>query len=270
MATIILLGATVRPQAQPSAIVVTQVEWSYNIRTRKRQDSFTVRFMELIPARTPYPRIAERLGQVVDNLHLQAAQYKARVIMYVDVSGLGEPIVDLIKAKADPIYTVYLSANDKRTEHKDRITIGKGWLIARLQVLFQGARVSIPRTEATTQLVEELLAYSLDPSPTDNELTGSFIVGSQDELLTALGLACQGLPASEENAEEFLEFMRRRVSGLPERRKASSDWLKEWNGKSPITSIDPMTGRPAPNSALPASLTQEVPARHGPNLVPHG
>jgi hypothetical protein len=239
MATTIILGATVRPQAQPTAIVVTQVDYGYNIKTRKRQDHYTVRFIEIIPARTPYPKIAERLGQIVDNLHTQAAQFKARVIMYVDVTGLGIPVIDLIKAKAESIIPCYLTANDKRAEGKDRVTLGKAWLVSRLQVLFQGARIAIPRSSTTELLVQELLAYSLDPSPTDNELTSTFVVGSQDELLTALGLACQGVPKAEEAADEYLEYMRRRLQGIPTALQASKDWLKEYHGSSPVKGIDP-------------------------------
>lgn len=265
MATTILLGATIRPQAQPSAIAVTQVDWAYNLKTRKRQDHYTVRYLEIIPARTPYPKIAERLAQVVDNLHLQAAQFKARVIMYADVTGLGEPIVGLIKANADPIITCYISQNDKRSEHKDKATIGKAWLVARLQTLFQGARIVIPQTPATRQLVEELLAYSLDPAPTDNELTGTFVVGSQDELLTALGLACQGVPERELASEEFLEFMRRRVQTFGGDRQASADWLKEWHGASPVDGLDPTKAPPPPDagpqttSRVPTSLRRLLP-----------
>lgn len=241
--TLITVGASIRPQAQPSAVVVTQITWVYDRLTRARQDFFSVRFMELIAARTPYPDLAYRLKQIVDNLHLQLAQYKGRVILYADVTGLGQPVVSLIQARVDPLVPCYVTANDRRTETDARVTVGKAWLVARLQTLFQGGRISLPRTAANKVLVEELLTYDLDPSPADNELAGSFTVGTQDPMLTALALACQGIPEAEQSGEEFMEYLRRRAMRGPDPRQASRTWLREWHGKSAVRPIDPLTGQ---------------------------
>jgi hypothetical protein len=256
MATTIIVGASIRPLAQPSAIIVVQMDHLYDIKTHVRHPFFVVRFIELVAARTPYPKIAARLSQVVDNVTTQGAQFKCRVILYADVTGLGQPVVDLVKAKVESLVTVYMSGNEKRTEHESRVTMGKAWMVARLQTLFQSGYIHLPKTEATQLLVEEILAYSLDPAPQDNELTGSFTVGTQDELLTALGLACQGLPEREQAAEEYLDYMRRRVANpRPPLKTASKDWLKEWHGPSPVTSLDPLTREPG--VAAPPTPGQE-------------
>jgi hypothetical protein len=246
-AALVFVGVTVRPQAQPSAVVVTQLDYIYSRITRKRLDMFTLRGLEMISAHTPYQAIAERLKQIVDNVHTQAAQYKARVILYVDVTGLGDPIIDLIKAKVDPLITVYVTNSDKRSENKDKVTVGKSWLIAKMQTILQDGRLKAPKTPVTEVILNDLLLYDLDPAPTDNELTGSFTVGTQDQLLTALALACQGIPDKEEAGEEFMDWMNRRaLRPLPT--KASRDWLKEWSGPKAIRSINPLTGDPMPDA----------------------
>src|ERR1035437_10092520 len=173
-AALVFVGATIRPQAQPSAVVVTQLDFIYNRITRKKLDMFTLRGLEMISAHTSYMDIAIRLKQIVDNVHTQAAQYKARVILYVDVTGLGDPIIDLIKAKADPLITVYITNSDKRAENKDKVTVGKSWLIAKMQTILQDGRLKAPKTPVTEVILNDLLVYDLDPAPTDNELTGSF------------------------------------------------------------------------------------------------
>jgi hypothetical protein len=87
------------------------------------------------------------------------------------------------------------------------ITLGKAWLVSRMQALFQGERLHLPpgHPEAET-LVKELLDYEIRVDQDANDKYGAFKVGTHDDLVTALGLATQddGDPEGEARLRELV------------------------------------------------------------------
>lgn len=67
----------------------------------------------------------------------------------------------------------------------------KAYLVARLQTLLQTNHVHLPPSAEARILVEELLGYERRLSEDANDRYGAFRVGTQDDLVTALGLALQ-------------------------------------------------------------------------------
>ena len=69
-------------------------------------------------------------------------------------------------------------------------SVGKAYLVSRLQVLFQSERLKLPRQHPEAEaLVQELLDYEIRVSERANDTYGAFKVGAHDDLVTALGLA---------------------------------------------------------------------------------
>ena len=112
--------------------------------------------------------------------------------MYVDATGVGQPIVDLLSVAGVRPVACYFTHGDRRVE-KDRheITIGKAYLVSRLQALLQTGRIHLPRTSEASALAEELLDYEIRVDQNANDRYGAFRVGTHDDLVTALGLAVQ-------------------------------------------------------------------------------
>ena len=86
---------------------------------------------------------------------------------------------------------MYFTHGDRRTESWPQVELGKALLVGRLQMLLQTGRIHLPKTPQTEILARELLEYEIRVESDANERYGSFSVGTQDDLVMALGLAVQ-------------------------------------------------------------------------------
>lgn len=69
--------------------------------------------------------------------------------------------------------------------------LGKAFVVTRLQTLLLTNRIHLPESDEARILAEELLEYEVKVAEDANDRYGAFKVGSQDDLVTALGLALQ-------------------------------------------------------------------------------
>jgi hypothetical protein len=101
-------------------------------------------------------------------------------------------VVNLLKGVGVPVQAVYFTYGDRRTKQQDgSVSLGKAWLVSRLQALLQTGRILLPRTQEAAALGVELLDYEIKVEQDANEKYGAFKVGSHDDLVTALGLCVQ-------------------------------------------------------------------------------
>ena len=188
----ILIGVDVGQKRDPTAVCVAEPE-------RRELDGrvethFLVRHLERLPLGTPYPRVAERLAAIAGAVR-QKTSSPPRV--YVDATGVGQPLVDLLRGQLGskrPV-AVYFTHGDRRRatlEGRQRIvSLGKAYLVSRLQALLQSGRLHLPRTAEAEVLTDELLTYEIRVDEHANNRYGAFKVGTHDDLVTALGLAVQ-------------------------------------------------------------------------------
>lgn len=71
------------------------------------------------------------------------------------------------------------------------VSLGKAFLVSRLQALLQTRRLHLPRSPEAEALAQELLDYEIRVDENANDRYGAFRVGTHDDLVTALGLAVQ-------------------------------------------------------------------------------
>ena len=116
--------------------------------------------------------------------------------MFVDATGVGTPVCDLMKARGMRVTAVYFTSGNRRKVERAEIKLGKAWLVSRLQSLLQTNRLHLPRTAEAQTLASELLDYEIKIDQNANDTYGAFRVGSHDDLVTALGLAVQSAPVS--------------------------------------------------------------------------
>ena len=210
------IGVDLRQKRDPSAIAVAELEY----RGPKEEDHWLIRHLERLPLGTPYPEVAERLGKVIDLARTKGyekahadAEAKARaeaartgfppvipkvwapsVRVYADATGVGQPVVDILKAAGQRATPCFFTHGDRRTVENGRVTIGKGYLVSRLQALLQTNRIHLPDTAEARALAQELLDYEIRVDEQANDRYGAFKVGRHDDLVTALGLAVQTKP----------------------------------------------------------------------------
>jgi hypothetical protein len=185
----VTVGVDLGQRRDPSAVAVVERERRPR-EPRGTETHHLVRHLERLRLNTPYPAVAERVAVVVAGVQTQAGQ---RPTLYVDATGVGTPIVDILRATEVParLVAVYFTHGDRRTREQGEIRLGKAWLVSRLQALLQSGRLHLPRTDEAEALGQELLDYEIRVDEHANDRYGAFKVGTHDDLVTALGLATQ-------------------------------------------------------------------------------
>jgi len=190
----VVIGVDVGQKRDPTAICVAESEERPG--SHRSEVHFPVRFLERLPLGTPYPDVARRLAEVVRRAWAKTHDTPA---VFVDATGVGQPVVDLLRAEALEAYVtaVYFTHGDRRSVEKGvGVKLGKAWLVSRLQTLLQTRRLHLPKTAEAEALARELLDYEIRVSEDANDRYGAFRVGTHDDLVTALGLAVQEDPPS--------------------------------------------------------------------------
>ncbi len=216
-----LIGVDIGQKRDPTAICVAVTERRKV--AGRTEVHFLVRHLERLSLGTPYPDVARRVGEVSDGARRRTRQSP---MLYLDATGVGKPVVDILREGVPAvraIVAVYFTHGDRRTvspcfhppsfderssdngpEHAPRqylgptaaskepqVSLGKAFLVSRLQALLQTGRLHLPRSREAEALRQELLDYEIRVDADANDRYGAFRVGTHDDLVTALGLAVQ-------------------------------------------------------------------------------
>ncbi|MCH9647764.1 MAG: hypothetical protein K0U98_05965 [Deltaproteobacteria bacterium] len=186
----VTIGIDIGQKRDPTAICVAETE--ERGQEKKPSLHFQIRYLERLPLGTPYPGIADRLAGIVGGVEEQSGRHPE---VYVDATGVGAPVVDLLEEKIRSVTPVFFTHGDRRIEEgsrrKRQVKLGKAYLVSRLQALLQTGRVHLPRTSEAEALAKELMDYEIRVDENANDRYGAFRVGTHDDLVTALGLAVQ-------------------------------------------------------------------------------
>ncbi len=191
--TISVMGVDIGQKRDPTAICVAQMESRQG--PHKQEWHYLVRHLERFPLRTPYPEGVQRIEDVASGV-CKKAGYSPE--LYVDVTGVGTPIIDLLRkgAPAVPsVIAVYFNHGDRRKEDEaggyKQVSLGKAWVVSRQQTLLQTARIHLPETAEARTLAQELIDFEIRVDENANDKYGAFHVGTHDDLVTTLGLVVQ-------------------------------------------------------------------------------
>ena len=193
-----VVGVDIGQKRDPTAIAVVEIEYREvrepSVGGREEESHYLVRFLERLPLGTSYPEVVRRIAEI----HERVVARTRRPEVLIDATGVGTPIVDLVKQRIveGRIWAVYFTHGDRRTEDRGerRITLGKAFLVSRLQALLQSRRLHLPDTQEARVLAQELLDYEIRVDENANDRYGAFRVGTHDDLVTAVGLAVQKEP----------------------------------------------------------------------------
>jgi len=191
MGGLIRIGADIGQRADPTAFAVVEEQ------TRPDGVHYLCRVIERLPLGTPYPKVADRLVGVARYVRMQAEQEAEsrgldeprQVQMVVDATGVGTPVVDLLRERGEYPLAAFFTHGDKYTRNGNQVSIGKAWMVSRLQALLQSDRIHLAWTPESEALRKELLDYEIKVDQDANDKYGAFRTGTHDDLVTALGLA---------------------------------------------------------------------------------
>lgn len=196
---LVAVGVDIGQKRDPTAIAVAEIEYRDNeLARRKREFHFLIHHLERLPLGTPYPQVSKKIGKICQRLK---AKTEKRPYLFVDATGVGQPIVDLLNdsaPEAQRVWAVYFTHGDLRNENPDKkkVTLGKAFLVSRLQMLLQCNRLHFPRGHREANaLAKELLDYEIRVDENANDKYGAFRVGAHDDLVTAVGLAVHKDPS---------------------------------------------------------------------------
>lgn len=158
------------------------------------QETFEVRSIRRLKLGTSYTEVTSTLVGIVEGLRRLRGDGETPTVV-LDGTGVGEPISDQIRAalrgQRVRITSVTFSPGERfKGERWDaRVSVGKDWLVARLQVLLENRRIKLPKTEMAREVANELQTFEIR-TVNGHEVSGAFKVGAHDDLVVALALAC--------------------------------------------------------------------------------
>ncbi len=149
-----------------------------------------IRHLQRIPLDTPYPDIVEFVRRVVSRPELGSGSGGRRTSLVVDASGVGAPVVDLLRKAQLPclLAPVTITSGDRETSDALGYGVPKRDLIVGLQVAFENRWLRVSRGAAhAEEFVKELLDMRLFMSRFGGY--ERYEGGVQDDLVLATALA---------------------------------------------------------------------------------
>jgi terminase large subunit-like protein len=185
----VYLGIDIGQAHDPTAIVISDPE------KRDGELHYLIRFLQRLPLGISYNEIIGEIKKAYSRIPEPGEKVELNKQLWIDATGVGKPIADLIRKEIPGVqlHEVYMMGGEAK-ENIDaslrEIKLPKAYLISRLQVLLSYGRVHLPQTREALALKEELMNYTIRVNENANTEFGAFKVGTHDDLVTALGLAC--------------------------------------------------------------------------------
>ena len=155
-----------------------------------RETELQLRYLERVPLGTPYPKVVERVASVA-----QSQPLAGQCLMVVDGTGVGRPVVDLLR-EADTgcrIRAVIVTGGgvERREGGYDRVP--KRDLIMALRLSLEQGKLRIAAgLRHGEDLLAEMAAIQVRVSASGNEQFGAWREGTHDDLVFAVALAVWG------------------------------------------------------------------------------
>jgi len=154
------------------------------------ENHYAVRHLERLPIGTPYP---EQVA-TVKALHERLSAQEARLALVVDQTGVGCPVLDMMRRAQLSPYAVTITGGDAVTREGRDYRVPKRDLVSTVQVLLQSKRLSISKgLEHAQTLVKELLAFKVSINIRGHDSYGNdegpWRESPHDDMVLAVALA---------------------------------------------------------------------------------
>jgi hypothetical protein len=143
------------------------------------------RLLERLPRGTPYPDVARHVKGLMATGQLAGIRH-----LIVDQTGVGRPVVDMLRSYGLSPLPVNITGGDKVTREGGVFGVPKRDLVSALQVLLQTGRLKFAEglPEVKT-LVSELLAFEVKITASAHDTYGVWREGKHDDLVLSVALA---------------------------------------------------------------------------------
>ncbi len=146
---------------------------------------YEVVHLERLPLGSRYPDIVDRVQTL-----LTASPLRDNALLAVDATGVGAPVVDMLKNMGLSFKSVVITGGEREVRDGDTYRVPKRDLVAAPQVLLQSRRLKIaPSLPEARTLTEELLNFRYEITRSANDAYGAWREGDHDDLVLAVALA---------------------------------------------------------------------------------
>ncbi len=152
-----------------------------------KQVRYALPYLERPPLGTPYPAIIGRLKELIARL----PDYE-RLKIVVDRTGVGRPVVDLMRKEKLSVIPVTITAGGSVTGSVfGGYNVPKRELVSNLAIILQAGRLKISNAlPGAAQLVEELQNFKMKITLAGNETYEAWRESDHDDLVIATAMAC--------------------------------------------------------------------------------
>jgi len=150
-----------------------------------RGTEYLLRHLERLALGTLYPRIVQRVEEIVRRL--PSADFQ----LAVDATGVGQPVVDLLEqAGLEPVGVIITGGDTVQREGR-RLRVPKRDLVAVLTIVFQAGQLKIAETLPLAGVfAKELLSFKVKIDVrTAHDTYGAWREGEHDDLVLAVAIA---------------------------------------------------------------------------------
>jgi hypothetical protein len=180
-----IVGLDLGQAQDPTAVCVVEVLIGDGKNGLPPGPSYHVRHLQRFRLGTPYPEIVTQVTTLMGNLKDPEA------LLAVDATGVGRPVVDLLRQAGLAPLAITITAGDKVTHEGKEYRVPKRDLVAALQVALQSQKLKIAASlpDAKT-LIAELLSFKVRIDPkTAHDSYDTWREGAHDDLVLATGIA---------------------------------------------------------------------------------
>jgi hypothetical protein len=185
---LVFIGLDLGQKRDHSAIAVVEREEKRLAWMPSVPECMRIRYLQRIPLGTPYMKVVEQVSEIVRHPMLDG---RSRLV--ADATGVGAPVVDLLKAAHLPcsLTPVTITSGDRAHSQGDHWHVPKRDLLTNLLVLLEAGQLRIPRKLGEAgALVRELSAVKMRHRPGGVMRMGADGSGEHDDLVMAVALAC--------------------------------------------------------------------------------
>ncbi len=184
------VGVDLGRSHDPSAIAVVEfmTEPTGTVHPETRAPLFrcslAVRYLESPALETPYPEVVRRVVRLSEQ-----ARLRGRCTLVVDASGVGAPVVDLMKltrgAKGAPIEPVVITGGREVGQSSGGTTVPKTVLMDRLEHGLRMNKVRVAPGDLTNEFFRQLMLLEREVQPSGH-VTYTSAAGVHDDLALAV------------------------------------------------------------------------------------
>jgi hypothetical protein len=197
-------------------------EFDHGVFATRKNIEITLRYLTRVPLGTPYPEVVERVQEVTE-----MKEIRGRCRLIVDATGVGTPVVDMLRAARLSCGMMPVKITPGHTEREDEHgyhLVPKLDLITGLKIVFQQKKLRIAGgMEYGETLIKEMQDMRVKISPNGNEQFGAWREGTHDDLVLSVALAWWGVKKIYPNEPQGDDRYFKRLLGQPDLRKALGD-----------------------------------------------